>query len=103
MADSDEDRGMCKRLGAQDRRWSNTGRVLSGQTIERSGDDMCGLHRAQGDNGRGFLSLASKSRSTVSPGLASKPVAMVLVVWTQNPSLSFFGLGVKTGSCSLVI
>jgi hypothetical protein len=33
-----------------------TGWVLSGRTIERSGDAMCGLHRAQGDEEREFLS-----------------------------------------------
>jgi hypothetical protein len=32
-----------------------TGRVLGGQTIERSGDAMCDLHRARGDEERGFL------------------------------------------------
>ena len=32
-----------------------TGRVLGGQTIERSGGAMCGLHRARGDEKRGFL------------------------------------------------
>jgi hypothetical protein len=32
-----------------------TGRVLSGRAIERSGDAMCGLHRARGDEKRGFL------------------------------------------------
>jgi hypothetical protein len=52
---------------------------------------------------RGFLGLATKLRSTVSPGLASKPVAMVLVVWPQNHLLRFPGLGLKTVSCSLVI
>jgi hypothetical protein len=31
------------------------GRVLSGRAIERSGDAMCGLHRAHGDEERGFL------------------------------------------------
>jgi hypothetical protein len=31
------------------------GLVLSGRMIERSGDAMCGLHRAQGDEERGFL------------------------------------------------
>jgi hypothetical protein len=76
---------------------------------------MCGLHHAQGDEKRKFFSLASKPRSTVSPslaskpvatvspGLASKPVAMVLVVWPQNHSLGFPSLGLKTGSCDLVI
>jgi hypothetical protein len=40
-----------------------------------SGDAMHGLHRAQGDEECGFLTLASKSRSAVSLGLALKPVA----------------------------
>jgi hypothetical protein len=52
---------------------------------------------------RGYLGLASKQRSTVSPSLASKSVAAVLVVWTQKHSLRFPGLGLKTGSYSLVI
>jgi hypothetical protein len=33
-----------------------TGRVLSGRTIKRSGDIVCGLYRGQGDEERGFLS-----------------------------------------------
>jgi hypothetical protein len=33
-----------------------TGRVLGGRAIERSGDAVCGLHRARGDEERGFLS-----------------------------------------------
>jgi hypothetical protein len=32
-----------------------TGRVLSGRVIERSGDVMCGLHRARGDGKHEFL------------------------------------------------
>jgi hypothetical protein len=32
-----------------------TGRVLGGRTIERSGDVMCGLYRAQEDEKREFL------------------------------------------------
>jgi hypothetical protein len=34
----------------------HTGWVLGGRTIERSGDAMCGLHRARGDERREFLS-----------------------------------------------
>jgi hypothetical protein len=34
----------------------HTGQVLGGQVIERSGDAMCGLHRACGDEERMFLS-----------------------------------------------
>jgi hypothetical protein len=33
----------------------HTGRILSGQTIRRSGDVVCGLHRAHGDEERAFL------------------------------------------------
>jgi hypothetical protein len=33
----------------------HTGRVLSGRTVERSGGTVCGLHRARGDEERGFL------------------------------------------------
>jgi hypothetical protein len=32
-----------------------TGRILGGRTIERSGGTVCGLHRARGDEERGFL------------------------------------------------
>jgi hypothetical protein len=32
-----------------------TGQVLDGRTIERSGDAVCGLHRACGDEEHGFL------------------------------------------------
>jgi hypothetical protein len=64
---------------------------------------VCGLHCAHGDEERRFLSSASKPRTTVSPGLASKSVAMVLVVCPQNHSLGFPDLGLKTSSCSLVI
>jgi hypothetical protein len=32
-----------------------TGWVLGGRAIERSGDAVCGLHRALGDEKRGFL------------------------------------------------
>jgi hypothetical protein len=57
---------------------------------------MCGLHRAQEDEEYVFLGLTSKPRSIVSPGLASKPMATVLVVWPENNSLGFPGLGLQT-------
>jgi hypothetical protein len=65
MAGSNEDRGKSRRLGAEDWGWSNTGRVLGGRMIERSDDIVCGLHHAQGDKERRFLSSASKPRSMV--------------------------------------
>jgi hypothetical protein len=61
------------------------------------------LHCAQGDEEQKFLGLASKPRSTVSPGFASKSVATVLVVWPKKHSLGFPGLVLKTGNCGLVI
>jgi hypothetical protein len=85
MAGSDEDRGRSRRPGVEDRGWSITGWVLGGQTIERSGDAVCGLHFAQGDEEHIFFGLASKPRSTISPGLASKPVAMGFPVWASKP------------------
>jgi hypothetical protein len=32
-----------------------TGRILGGRAIEKSGDAVCGLHRARGDEERVFL------------------------------------------------
>jgi hypothetical protein len=55
MAGSDEDHGESRRPGVEDRGWSDTGWVLGGRTIGRSGDVVCGLHRARGDEGRMFL------------------------------------------------
>jgi hypothetical protein len=46
MVGNNEDQGKSRRLGVEDQGWSSTGRVLSGQMIERSGDTVCGLHRA---------------------------------------------------------
>jgi hypothetical protein len=77
MTTSDEDRDMSNILGAEDQRWSSTCRVLSSWTVERSGDTVNGLHRAQGDEECEFLGLASKARSTGFPILASESTAMV--------------------------
>jgi hypothetical protein len=64
MADSDEDRGRSRRPGVED--WDGrTSRVLSGRTIGRPGDAMCGLHHAHGDVEHGFLGRALKPRSMV--------------------------------------
>jgi hypothetical protein len=54
MACNDEDHGRSRRPGTRDQGWSHR----SGTwwlTIERSGDTMCGLHCARGDEERGFL------------------------------------------------
>jgi hypothetical protein len=41
--------------GAEDQGWLRTCWVLGGRTIERSGDAVCGLHHAQGDEEHMFL------------------------------------------------
>jgi hypothetical protein len=46
MTSSDEDHDRSRRADAEDREWSSTGRVLDDRTIERSGNAVCGLHRA---------------------------------------------------------
>jgi hypothetical protein len=48
MACSDEDRGMSRRPGAEDRD-GRTGRVLGCRAVVRSGGAVCGLHLARGD------------------------------------------------------
>jgi hypothetical protein len=54
MTDNDEDRG---RVGHLMQRTGDgcTGQVLHGRMIKRSGDAVCGLYRAQGDDEREFL------------------------------------------------
>jgi hypothetical protein len=50
-----------------------------------------------------FTGLASKPVVTVSPGLASKPADSFLVEPQNQGGGGFPGLGIKTGSSSLVI
>jgi hypothetical protein len=54
MASSDEDRDMSRRPGVEDQGWSHRSGTRC-RMIERSGDVMCGLYRAQGDEKHGFL------------------------------------------------
>jgi hypothetical protein len=77
MVGSDKDHSKSRRPGADDRGWSNTSQVLGGQTIGRSGDIVYGLYHAHRDEEHGFLSLASKLRSTGFSVLASKLAAPV--------------------------
>jgi hypothetical protein len=48
MTDSDEDLGKSRGPNAEGGGWSGIGWVLGGWTIGRSGDVVCGLHRARG-------------------------------------------------------
>jgi hypothetical protein len=63
--------------------------------IERSSDTVCSLHHAQGDEERGFLGLALKPRSTVSPSLGLKIGSCGLVIWPTKSTRWFPGLGLK--------
>jgi hypothetical protein len=85
MVGSDEDHGRCRRPSAEDQGWSSTGRVLGSGMIERSSDTVCGLHYAQRDKDHGFLGLASKPRSMVSPNLALESMATGFIVWASKP------------------
>jgi hypothetical protein len=96
MAGTDENRGRSRRPGVEDRGWSSTCRVLGGLTIERSGDAVRGLHHTKGDEKCGFLGLAIKPSSTVSPSLTSKPVASGFWVWALKAQLQFGNLCLKT-------
>jgi hypothetical protein len=55
MAGSDGDLGRSRRPSVEDWGWSSTCQVFSGRTIGGSGDAVCGVHRAQGDEEREFL------------------------------------------------
>jgi hypothetical protein len=55
MPGSDEDLCRSRRPGAEDRAWSTTVQVFGGRTIGRSGDTVCDLYRAQGDEECEFL------------------------------------------------
>jgi hypothetical protein len=68
-----------------------TGRVLGGRTIDRSGDAVCGVHRARGDEERRFLGCASKPRSTVCQWFGLKTTVTVSPVWPQNWWQQFLG------------
>jgi hypothetical protein len=84
MAGSDEDRGCCRRPGAEDRWWSSTGWLPGGQTIERSGDTVCSMHCAHVDKEHEFLGWASKPWSTGFPVWAWKSVTAVWWFGPQN-------------------
>jgi hypothetical protein len=84
MADIDEDPDMSRRSGAEDRGWSSTYYVLSGQTIERLSDAVCGLYLAEGDEERGFLGLPSKPRSTVCQWFGLKITRTGFLVWASK-------------------
>jgi hypothetical protein len=85
MAGSDEDWGMSRRLGAEDRGWSGTSWVLSGRTIGRLGDAVCDLHRTRGgDEKHMFSCLASKPMATICQCFGMKNTVTVSWFGPQN-------------------
>jgi hypothetical protein len=80
---SDEECGRSRSTGAEDWGWSSTGRVLGGRMIQRSDDAVWDQYRAQGDEEREFL------------GLASKPLGRVSWFEPQNRQLQFGDFGLK--------
>jgi hypothetical protein len=65
------------------------GRVLNARTIGRSGDAVCGLHCAWGDDEREFFSWASKPSSTVCQWFGFKTTGSDFLVETQNQGRRF--------------
>jgi hypothetical protein len=63
-----------------------TGHVLGGRAIERLSGAVCGLHRACGDEECGFLSWASKPRSTICEWFGLKTGGSGLLVWASKPT-----------------
>jgi hypothetical protein len=55
MTGSDEDCDRSRRHSVEDQGWLDTDQVLGGRTIGRSGDDVCDLHCAHGDEECEFL------------------------------------------------
>jgi hypothetical protein len=94
MVGCDEDHRRSRRPDAEDRRWSDTCRVLGDWAIERLGDVVYHLHHELGDeecgiqpqnHGLRFVSgLTSKPLGWFVGGLASKPLGQYLPVWPQN-------------------
>jgi hypothetical protein len=57
-----------------------TGWILGGRAIERSGEVVCGLHCACGDEERGFLGSTLKPRSMVCEWFGLKTTRTVSVI-----------------------
>jgi hypothetical protein len=84
MVGSDEDHGRSRRPGTEDRGWSSTGWVLSGRTIGRLYDAMCGLRHARGDQEHRFLGRASQPKSMFCQWSGLKTTGIDLLVWASK-------------------
>jgi hypothetical protein len=103
MEGSNEDRGRSRRLGAKDQAWSSTGQILGGQTIERSGDTVCGLYHAQGDEEHGFFWFSIKTKVDVFSQFGFKTSGYGSCGLASKHSREFLGLSLKTDSYGLMI
>jgi hypothetical protein len=63
--------------------------------IEKLGDAVCGLYRAQVDEERMFFVWPQNQGQRFVSGLASKPLHRVSRFGSQNPQLRFGDLGLK--------
>jgi hypothetical protein len=85
MAGSDEDCDRSRRPDAEDRD-GRTGRVLDGWAIGRSGDVVCGLHRARGDEEHKFLPVWTQNHSDGFSWFGLKTCGSGFPVWASKPS-----------------
>jgi hypothetical protein len=102
MMDSDKDLGRSRRPSAHDRWWSSIGRILGDWMIGRSGDAVCGLHRAHKDEECVFLGWASKLRSMGFSVWDSKPAALIWWFGSQNHCDGFLTWASKLSRLRLV-
>jgi hypothetical protein len=76
--------------------YGRIGRVLGSRAIERSGDIVCNLHHARGDEEHEFLGGASKPRSTVCQWFGLKTTVTVFSGLASNLVATVFsGLASK--------
>jgi hypothetical protein len=93
----------------------HTCRVLGGQAIERSGDTVCDLHRARGDEECRFLGWASKLRLTVCQWFGLKTTQTVswlslktkvvegFPVWASKPAATVWWFGSQNHHDDLLV
>jgi hypothetical protein len=104
MVGNDDNWGRSRRLGAEDRGWLGTSRVLSGWMIGRTGDAVCDLHRTRVGDGfsmvwpqnhyDSFLVWASKPRSMVWR-FGPQNHCDVFLVWTSKPRSTVWWFGLQ--------
>jgi hypothetical protein len=61
------------------------GQVLGGRAIDRSDDDVCGLHRAREDEKHGFLVQPQNQGGRFVSGLPLKPLGWTVSSLASKP------------------